>query len=238
MTTNRQNTAERVQYRKERNQSIVSAKVQENFQAGIGVASVVVGGAICWYTVAEWAMLEQPLRVTGVAVGTGAIWFGVLSVVRFSLDEVRDLYQWLRLQEVAAGYLMQVDQLKADNLELRRELRKLQSAAKTQEFNQVTKNAREVVKAADKYDGLRKSVDDILTRWSQGLKYGRDDVTMTRQEWEAAMRCLDSAGVLGVDDKNPRKRIIIAESLAQAQKKVDTKIEVWEKFDTTNFTPA
>ena len=234
----RQTTAERVQIRKERNQTIVRAKVSENLQAGIGVASVIVGGSILAYTVGDWAALEHPVRVAGVAGGAGAVWFGALSVIRFSLDEIRDFGQLLKFQETAAKYYQLYEQEKASNLELRRENRRLQSQIKTQDFNQVTKNAREVVKAVDKYEGLRKSIDDILTRWSQGLKYGRDDVTMTRAEWEAAMKCLDSAGVLGVDDKNPRKRIIIAESLAQAQKKVDTKISVWEQFDTTNFTPA
>ena len=241
----RQTTAERVQIRKERNQSGVRAKVFENLQAGIGVASVIVGGSILAYTVGDWAALGHPLRVAGVAGGAGAVWFGALSVIRFSLDELRDFGQLLKFQEAAAKYYLQVKdrdevirQKDTDITELRRELRKCQSQIKTVEFNQVTKNAREVVKAVDKYEGLRKSIDDILTRWSQGLKYGRDDVTMTRAEWEAAMKCLDSAGVLGVDDKNPRKRIIIAESLAQAQKKVDTKIRVWEQFDATTFTPA
>jgi cell division protein FtsB len=231
-------TAERVQLRKERNQTIVRAKVSENFQAGLGVASVIVGGSILVYTFTNWAALRPPLPIVGIATGAGAVWFGVLSVIRFSLDEVRDLYQWLKLQETAAGYFLKIQQLTADNTELKRELRKLQSQVRTQEFNQISKGAREVVKTMDKYDALRKNIDDILQRWSQGLKYGRDDVTMTRQEWEAAMRCLDSAGVLGIDDKNPRKRIIIAESLTQAQKRVDTKIETWERFDATTFTPA
>lgn len=236
--TRNQISAERVQVRRERNQATVQAKMLENAQAGLGVASVIIGVSILWYAVTSWASMEPALRIFAIALGAALCWFGILSVIRFSIDEMRDMYQWLRLQETAAKYYEQIQQLKADNLELRRENRKFQSAAKTQEFNQVTKNAREVVKAVDKYDGLRKNIDDILTRWSHGLKYGRDDVTMTRQEWEASMRCLDSAGVLGVDDKNPRKRIIVAESLSQAQKRVDAKIRVWEQFDATTFTPA
>lgn len=231
-------TAERVQLRKERNQTTVRAKVSENFQAGLGVSSAIVGGSILVYTFGNWSALQPPLPIVGIATGAGAVWFGVLSVIRFSLDEVRDLYQWLKLQETAAKYYERIQQLTADNAELKRELRKLQSHVKTKEFNEVSKGAREVVKAVDKYDSLRKNIDDILERWSNGLKYGRDDVTMTRQEWESAMRCLDSAGLVGADDKNPRRRVIIADSLQQAHKRVDTKIETWERFDATTFTPA
>lgn len=224
--------------RKERNQATVQAKVLENLQAGVGVASVVVGGAVVWYTVAEWQAWEAAYRVAGIATGAGAMWFGVLSVVRFSLDEMRDMYEWLRLQELAASYYLQIEQLKADNAELRKENRRLQSHVKTQEFNEASKGAREVVQAADKYETLRHNAEEILTRWAQGISYSRDATQMSRQDWEGAMRLLDSAGLIERDEKNPRKRAIVAESLAQAQKKVDTKIETWQKFDTTNFTPA
>ena len=135
----RQTTAERVQIRKERNQSIVRAKVAENFQAGIGVASTWLGGATI-YNIAIYGELAIPsAAVVAIAVSLGVLWFGLLSVVRFSLDEVRDGWQWFKLHETAAKYYQLYEQEKASSLELRRELRKCQSQIKTQDFNQVTK---------------------------------------------------------------------------------------------------
>lgn len=234
----RQTTAERIQVRKERNQGVVRAKVSENLQAGLGVASTILGGSLLVYTVGEWSVLPQPLPIGGVAVGAGLIWFGALSVLRFSMDEIRDAYQNWRWQELATSQRLKIEQLTADNTELRRENKRLQAMVKTQEFNKASEGAREVVKAVGKFDALRKNIDDILDRWSRGLKYGRDDVTMTRPEWEAAMQCLASAGLVGADERNPRKKVILADSLQQANKRVDAKISAWEKFDGTNFTPA
>lgn len=239
LSADRQATTDRVQIRRERNQTIVRAKVSENLQAGIGVASVVVGGAICWYTVSEWAALEQPFRVAWVAGGLGAIWFGLLSVIRFSIDEVRDLYQWLRLQEVAAGYLMQVEQLKADNLELRRELKRANAMLRTQEFEQASKGARETVTPVEnKFIATRRNIEAILSRWSQGLPYGRDHVNMTEGEWKAAMDALEAAGMAGRGGNGGRQRIVVADNLNQAQQAVEKKLRTWEKYQDTNFTPA
>lgn len=230
---------DRVQYRKERNQATVQAKVTENLQAALGVASAVVGVSATWYTAAEWSALEQPLRVAGVALGTGAVWFGILSVVRFSIDEVRDLYQWLRLQEIAAGYLVQIDALKAENADLRRELRRANAMIRTQEFEQASKGARETVTPVEnKFIAIRRNVDAILNRWSQGLQYGRDHVNMTEGEWKAAMDALEAAGMAGRGGNGGRQRIVVADNLSQAQQAVEKKLKTWEKYQDTNFTPA
>lgn len=234
----RQTTTERIKMRKERNQATVQAKVLENLQAGVGVASVVVGGAVVWYTVAEWSAWEAAYRVAGIATGSGAMWFGVLSVVRFSLDEMRDMYEWLRLQELAASYYLQIEQLKADNAELRRELKRANALIRTQEFEQASAGAKEVVTPEDKYAALRRNIDAILQRWAQGLPYGRDHVHMTEGEWRQAMEAMEAAGVAGRGGPGGRQRVVTATDLTQAQQAVERKLTRWEKFKDTNFTPA
>lgn len=231
-------TAERVTMRKERNQNTVQAKVTENVQAGLGVSSVVVGVSIIIFVARDWATVPFPLRIITLAIGLGMIWFGVLSCIRFSVDEVRDAYQWYRLQERLVDEKLRVQQLQADNTELRREVRRLQSIVKTQEFNRAAAGARDVVKANDKFDTLRRNADELLSRWSQNLSYSRDATQMTRNDWEAAMRLLESAGLIQLGGPGNRQRTIVAESLTQAQRKVDAKLKTWEQFDATTFTPA
>lgn len=231
-------TAERVQLRKERNQTIVRAKVSENFQAGLGVASVIVGGSILVYTFTNWAALRPPLPIVGIATGAGAVWFGVLSVVRFSLDEMRDMYEWWRLQELAASYYLQIDTLKAENAELRRELKRANALIRTQEFEQASAGAKEVITPEDKYAAMRRNIDAILQRWAQGLPYGRDHVHMTEGEWRQAMEAMEAAGVAGRGGPGGRQRVVTATDLTQAQQAVERKLTRWEKFKDTNFTPA
>ena len=109
MTKTREATADRVNVRRERNPSTAGAKVFENIQAGLGVSSVVVGGAVIWYIWDSSGALQTPVIVLGVAVGAGLIWFGALSILRFSLDEAQDLIERLRMQEKAVTLQVEND---------------------------------------------------------------------------------------------------------------------------------
>jgi hypothetical protein len=238
MTRTRDTAAERVQVRRDRNPSAAKAKVFENVQAGLGVSSVIVGGAVIWYIWDSSGALQAPVIVLGVAIGAGMIWFGALSVLRFSLDEVRDMVQWLRLQEKAVTLQVENDQLRHELADARRELKRANALARTQEFEQASKGAREVVPADDKFAATRRNVEAILNRWSQGLPYGRDHVNMTEGDWKGAMDALEAAGVAGRGGPGGRQRVVLADNLTHAQQAVEKKLTVWEKYKDTNFTPA
>jgi hypothetical protein len=147
--------------------------------------------------------------------------------------------------EVAAGYLIRIEE-QAETIqqrdhviaELQRELKRANAQIRTQEFEQASKGAREVVNAEDKFTAVRCNVEAILSRWSQGLPYGRDHVSMTEGEWKAAMDALEAAGQAGRGGNGGRQRVVVANSLSQAQQAVEKKLRVWEKYDNTNFTPA
>jgi hypothetical protein len=234
--TRNQVSAERVQLRRERNQATVQAKMMENAQAGLGVFTIILGVSILWYVVLSWASLEPAFRIFSAAVGSAMCWFGILSVIRFSIDEVRDVYQWYRLQELVVDKEVKLQQAMIDIADLRKENRRLQSAVKTQEFNQASKGAREIV-APDKFATLRNNADDLLQRWAKGASYARDATQISRGDWEEAMRLLDSAGLILRGGPGNRQRTIEAQSLTQAQQKLESRLRTWEQFDGTNFTP-
>ena len=238
MTRSREATADRVNVRRERNPSTARAKVFENIQAGLGVSSVVVGGAVIWYIWDSSGALQAPVIVLGVAVGPGLIWFGALSILRFSLDEATDLIERLRMQEKAVTLQVENDQLRRELFDARRELKRANALARTQEFETASKGAREVVPAEDKFGATRRNVEAILNRWAQGLPYGRDHVNMTEGDWKGAMDALEAAGVAGRGGPGGRQRVVIADNVTQAQQAVEKKLRTWEKFDGTNFTPA
>lgn len=237
MTRSNRISAERVQIRRERSQATVQAKMTENAQAGLGLASIILGAALLWYAIADWETLQPAFRIFVAASSAGLIWFGALSVIRFSIDEVRDVYQYYRMQELLVDKEVRLQQALADSAEMRKELRRFQSMVKTQEFSKASVNAREVV-TPNKFEGLQRNVDEILTRWSQDVSYTRKATEMSDGDWLEAMGLLDSAGLIVRGGPGRRQRVIDAESLAQAQKKADACLRTRERFDGTNFTPA
>jgi hypothetical protein len=235
-----QTTAERIQVRKDRTQSSVAAKTQENFYAGVGVVCVVLGAALIVYTVQAWSTTEPAARIAIIAFALGMIWFGALSVLRFSLDEVKDLYQYLRMQEMLVEKEAKLQELSADNQHLREELRKVRATIKTQEFNQASAGAR-VVKAeepTDKHAQLLKDVDEIIHRWQQGLKYGRDHCTMGKGRWGKATSFLLHCGVMIVeDDQRGTRTFADGMTPAKAEAKINRALGRIEKFKDTNYVP-
>ncbi len=174
----------------ERTSEWVSATARENAWAGIGAGIVVqvfqgFADAFFSYPLSERSVLYSVLCGFGV--------FGLLCLVRFTMDEWRLVWD-ARDRAVAVSMIAE---LEATVAELRSELKRVHREVRGQEFRLAAGSAREVVQAElEDDDRLRSSIDEVLSRWEQGVSYSRDSCAMSKAEWATAMLFLHDAGVV------------------------------------------
>lgn len=223
--------------RNQRDTELVSATAQENMWAGVGAAVLTLSAQIAWrLNVGLPVLLEVAL---GWSLLAGLSLFGVLSIIRFSLDEWRDSLERLRMMGV-------LTELQADNARLTAlvaeqgaELTRLRQRVRGQEFKEAAKDARSVV-TPDETDTAKRlrNAERIVERWSNNHPYSREAVQMSRQEWESAMALLQSAGVVGRGGPGGRQMVITARSQAEALNQLRNRGRVWEQAEGTNFVVA
>lgn len=217
-----------VRIREQRTPELVAATVRENFWGGVGATAIVlaIGGAwINFGTGVQW----DSVRV--IAAATGAIVFGALSLLRFSLDEWRDWYARHKMEAMLIDLRMENDGLR-------------QQLATALHDNHILSQQRAVLAARANHGGhameIRSSevlhAKDILQRWAGGLPYSRDDRgSMSKGEWSTAMDLLTRAGLIEIRD---RKRAIVAGNLTKALAQLDDRAELEAEDAASNFVRA
>lgn len=211
----------------QRNREYVIAAVAENLFAGVGAGvlawvafRVYAGNAPDW--IWDWA------RLVGLAV------FGLLCLIRFSKDEVGKVA--LRIQYERA--ISMIAELEATAAEQRAEIQRLTKALRTREFADASKDAKEVVKP-DQFAALRANVAQIVDRWINGVSFSRDACTMSKGEWEEAMRFLRDAGLLVRGGSGGRQWVFVdGVNQRQVERTIRERFDKLESHVNTNFVVA
>ena len=165
----------------------VSATAKENAWAGAGAGVVVQVVQGFMYTLFGYTS-EHSVLLSGLS-GFGV--FGLLSLIRFTMDEWRLVWD-ARDRAIATQMIVELQAIVAEQ---GAELKRLRRQLRGHEFNEASRDAREVV-VADEDDMLRVSVHEIIARWQQDVSYARDQCAITKTQWAAAMRFLYDAGVV------------------------------------------
>lgn len=211
----------------QRNREYVIAAVAENLFAGVGAGvlawvafRVYAGNAPDW--IWDWA------RLVGLAV------FGLLCLIRFSKDEVGKVA--LRIQYERA--ISMIAELEATAAEQRAEIQRLTKALRTREFADASKDAKEVVKP-DQFAALRANVAQIVDRWVNDVSFSRDACTMSKGEWEEAMRFLRDAGLLVRGGSGGRQWVFVdGVNQRQVERAIRERFDKLESHVNTNFVVA
>lgn len=223
--------------RTQRNTELVNATARENMWAGIGGATLALALQIAWrLAVAVPVFLDV---VLGIALLVGLSIFGLLSLVRFSLDELHDSLKYLQMQGVLHEQAQEIATLTATCREQGDEIKRLRATVRGQEFKAAAKNAKAIV-APEETDTAKRlrNAERILERWAANQPYGRDYVSMTRDEWEGAFQLLQSAGVAGKGGAGGRQWVVTAKSHADALRALRQRGRMWEETSNTTFVPA
>ena len=211
--------------RQQRNTEYVSAAARENLLAGFGA------GVLAFVLGFAWGGYSETLLTIALCVAGG--FFGLLCMVRFSLDEWKAWYDQETYERTVAGLL-------AENDALRKELTHARTESRTAEFAAASKNAK-ALPAVDSFAQVRADVDEIIGRWAASAKYGRDPCasTMGRPRWEAASQVLVDCGAMVVEDSGRRSRVFREGiTYAEVDKRVRVAFERMREHKDTNFTPA
>ena len=223
--------------RQQRDRELVSATAQENMWAGVGAAVLALSMQIAWrLNVGLPVLLDVAI---GWSLLVGLSFFGVLSVIRFSLDEWRDSLERAKMMGVLTEQQAEIDRLAATNAEQRAEITRLRQRVRGHEFKEAAKDARSIV-TPDESDTAKRvrNAEWILERWAAGHPYGRESVQMSRPDWEAAMSLLQSAGVVGRGGAGGRQWVVIAKSQAEALHLLRSRGRAWGEAEGTTFVAA
>lgn len=204
----------------------VNATVQENLWAGMGagVLTWVVGYAVQGYSPA--------LNIVTMLMGAG--FFGLLCVIRFTSDE-RALMWDMHMQRTAENTIIELEETVKD---LRSELKRVGIESRTNEFKAASADAKTVAPVDDNAQ-LKADVQNILTRWGAGAKFGRDHCEIGRARWEKASSFLIHCGVMVVSEDGKRQRRFL-DGMTTIKAEAHVR-DAWKKIEAhknTNFTPA
>ena len=223
--------------RNQRDTELVTATVRENFWAGVGGAVLSLALQIAYRLAIGLPIFLD--AIMGVALLVGLAIFGLLSLARFSLDELQSGLRYLQMQGVLQEQAEEIARLTATIAEQAEEIKRLRAKTRAKEFKDASRNAKAIV-TPDESDTTKRlrNAEKILERWSNGHPYGRESMQMTRQDWEGAMNLLQSAGAVGRGGAGGRQWVVTAKSHAEALNLLRARGRVWEKSEGTTFTPA
>lgn len=221
---------------RQRTRELVSATVQENFWAGAGAGVLVLSASAGWC--AATATLFTDYHLLASILSAGAT-FGVLSVYRFSMDEIRDGLLYAKQMALLTDQAADIDRLTATVAEQQVEITRLRNRVRGDEFKAASKNARDIVAPTETDAGKRlRNAERILERWTNNHPFGRDYVQMSREDWRAAMSLLHAAGVAGRGGAGGRQWVITAKSHAEALRAIRLRANVWEDAAGSTYVPS
>ena len=223
--------------RQQRDRELVSATNLENIYAGIGAGALALCGQLIWRMEAQLPLLTAPVGIWSLIASLSL--FGVLSVIRFSLDEWRDSMERAKMYALLADKEATIDRQAATVNEQQAEITRLRSRIRGQEFKAAAKDARNIVTPDETNTDKRvRNAERILDRWANNQPYGREVVSMSRQDWEAAMGLLQSAGVVGRGGAGGRQWVVTARNHGEALHALRARGRVWNASEGTTFVAA
>lgn len=213
----------------------VDATALGNLWAGVGAAVLTLSLLGAW--VLWWA---APLGIIHGAVSlvVGGVVYGLLSMLRFSLDEWRESGDRRRLEQTCAKLLVrdrEKDQVIAD---LRKENLRYKEQARRADLRGVAPKGAESRRVAPVANPILEDALLLIDYWATNRPYGRDDVAMGRARWERAFRLIDAAGVGGLGGPGGRQRVIVADSESLAKRAVIERAGTWEELETVPHVTA
>ncbi len=192
----------------------VQAGWLQNAGAGIGMVAAVIALRLLWHAIAVGVGLTPNVfpadwAVTlAVAAGLALLLFGVLMVLRSSLDEIVEAGEW-------AALLADMEQLEQTNATLNETIDALRhqladtKAELSQQLSQRSSHA--FVAAAAAADAGRQLPDarTLVERIYRGQNWNRETMQAagwTQAKWSAAKETLLAAGVIHYAGRNPQRR--------------------------------
>ena len=219
----------------QRTPELVDATVRENLWAGAGAGVLVFSASWGWCAFVGTPLMDYHLLASILSAGAT---FGLLSVYRFSMDEIRDGFLYAKQMALLTDQAADIARLTATIAEQQVEISRLRNRVRGDEFKAASKNARDIVVPTETDAGKRlRNAERILERWQSGNPFGRDYVQMSREDWQAAMSLLHSAGAAGRGGNGGRQWVIIAKSHAEALRAIRQRANVWEDAAGTTFVP-
>lgn len=218
---------ERVKLRVQRDNELVTATVRENLWAGAGAGVIVLSGCVAWTGLTEAVFTEYHL---GAAVVSFGVVFGGLSILRFSLDEWRDLRDRLRMENMLVDLTLERDDLRAKLMRAHATIKELR-----QQIAVLSTGGTKAVATPDHLSLIADTCRIIVERWAANLPYSRDELrnSMTDGEWGSAMALMERAGCIGRGGVSGKKKMIVGESYDSVMRQVEKRI-AQERADTQN----
>ncbi len=213
----------------------VDATALGNLWAGVGAAVLTLSLLGAW--VLWWA---APLGIIHGAVSlvVGGVVYGLLSMLRFSLDEWRESGDRRRLEQMNAKLLVRDKERDAVLTDMRKELMRYKEQARRADLRGVAPTVADNRRVSPVADSILNDATTIIDRWATNQPYGRDDMQMERARWERAFRLLDAAGVGGRGGPGGRQRVITARNESEAKRAVIERSVTWEEFESSNYVTA
>ena len=222
-------TGERVKLRTQRDNELVTATVRENLWAGAGAGVIVLSGCVAWTGLTQATFTEYHL---GASVVSAGVVFGGLSILRFSLDEWRDLRDRLRMENMLVDLTLERDDLRAKLMRAHATIKELRQQIAVLSTGGTTVKA---VATPDQLSLIADTCRMIVERWAANLPYSRDELrnSMTDGEWGSAMALMERAGCIGRGGVSGKKKMIVGDSYDSVMSKIERRI-AQERADAQN----
>lgn len=225
-----------VEARQQRDTELVNATARENMWAGIGAGALTLCLQLAWRMHNGIDLVTQPVIIWSVIASL--VLFGVLSVLRFSLDEWRDSLERRKMLAYMTDQALRIQEQDAQIRDLQTENKRINTRLRAAEFCSASSGARVVTAEETDTERILRNVERILQTWRDNLPYGRDyckAMGLTRPEWEAAVMLMQKAGVMGKDN---RQWVVVAKSYNEATMLVRERAGLRTRTEGSNFVSA
>lgn len=198
------------------------ATVQTVWALWLGNLGAGVGAAVVLFVVLLMLAKVELLPALAWALSGGAVVFGGLMVLRFSLDEIVEAWEWQRLLADNTALVEENDLLRQRIASLEDDINyeRLQRAvrARVPEPNRVS-----VMPTVE--PSARKDAETLLQRHYMGMSFARDVMGdkcgWPPSRWNAAMEILKAAGIAQSVGK---RTVIQVATMTEAMSRLDAKI--------------
>lgn len=198
------------------------ATVQTVWALWLGNVGAGIGAAVVLFVVLVMLARVELLPALAWAISGGAVVFGALMVLRFSLDEIVEAWEWQRMLADNVALVEENDVLRERIASLEADINyeRLQRAAMARTATPSRVSVMPTVEPSG-----RKDAETLLQRYYMGMSFARDEMGnkagWTPSRWNAAMEILKAAGVAQVVGK---RTVIQVDTMTEAMSRLDAGI--------------